>query len=163
MPRGQRTPDDVKAAAVAAYTEHGLAEAARQTGLPRASIRYWANEAGVKIVARTSEVNRLAAYESAARRRRLAADAAERTVTLLTVARDLALQQSIQLVKDGKASVHELVGVWTRATHDLALIEGRATERVEIDHAQRVADLGDQLRAFLAGADLAADLADEKG
>ena len=131
MPRGRPIPDDVRAAAVEIVREHGLAEAVRRTGQAKNSLRSWAQKAGIDLTGRTSERNRQAAEASAARRRALVAEA-ERTSrhNSLTVVRDLALQQTVARIRTESMDDRSLIGAWTRATHDLALLSGQATERL---------------------------------
>ena len=42
-----------------------------------------------------------------------------------------AAEVELQILESGEASLREVVGARTRAIHDLQLLEGRATERVE--------------------------------
>lgn len=42
-----RTDPEQRAAAIAVYREHGLAEAARRTGIPKTTLRRWAREEGL--------------------------------------------------------------------------------------------------------------------
>lgn len=154
MTRGRRTPDDIKAAVVATYIEHGLAETHRRTGHPKATIRMWAAAAGSLQTVRTSEINRRAAEDGASRRRRLIAEADERAITLLTVVRDLALQHTVKLIQEKPDDIRAVVGAWTRATHDIALLQGKATERnegavvVEVRHS--IDDLIEKARKLQA-------------
>lgn len=120
---------DLRAEAVRLVAETGLAEATRRTGLARSSISRWAKAAGVDGVGVSIARNREAVLVAAERRRRVLADHDERAVTLLTAIRDLALQKTVQHIKDGAMDTRSLIGAWTRATHDLQLLTGKETER----------------------------------
>lgn len=157
--------DDLRSEAIRLSAEHGIAEAVRRTGLARTSIARWAVQAGVDTVAVTTAKNREALLAAAGRRKAQLAEANERAVALLTTARDVALQKTVDTIKSGgDITVHELVGVWTRATHDLALISGEATERIEEIPAEvRVENLRQSLEAYFQGIADAQRLSDPPG
>lgn len=145
-------PPDLRAEAVRLATQVGQGEAARRTGLARPSISRWAKEAGVDTANASMTRNREAVLAAAERRKKLLAEANERAVQLLTVARDAALQKTVEIIQaGGDVTVHELVGVWTRAGHDLALLEGQATERVDMTVEARAEIIHASLEAYLQG------------
>jgi transposase-like protein len=117
--------------AVALAAEHGLAEAHRRTGQAKSSILGWARKAGVELSSeRSTNRNRQAGLDSAARRRALVAQADEDAAGTLIPVRALALTKTLELLREGPGELRDYVGVWTRATHDLALLSGQATERL---------------------------------
>jgi transposase-like protein len=131
MPRGQPTPDDIRQEAIQICVQHGLNEAARRTGLPRSSIRLWTTQAGHDLSGLATERTRAALEAARETRKTKLAEAEDRAITLLTIVRDIALQQTIDRIRTGQMDPHSLIGAWRSATHDLNLLTGQATERAE--------------------------------
>lgn len=97
----RRHSEDTKAAAVALYAEHGLAEAARRTRLAKPTISRWAKAAGVtapSITERNRAKTEAAMVEAAAARRTRRADAREKLTDMQAHIALLAGQLTIDML-----------------------------------------------------------------
>lgn len=110
--------------AVELYTEVGPSEVERRLGIPKATVRYWAKAEGCTFNPERTEAATAAsvAIRKSALAERLLAEA-EQAVEI-----ELGMLES--------APLRDLVGARTRAIHDLQLLSGEATQRVE-DLSQR--------------------------
>lgn len=142
MARPRKWTDTQRADALDVFARDGLAAAHHATGIPKGTISYWATEAG--ITERSETKNNTAAQHATAaasegRRRQLDESRDRRAVMLAGVA-ELALGRTLDLLravdpetgKPAEIPVRDLVGIWTRAGHDLALITGEATENHDV-------------------------------
>lgn len=146
MARPRKWTADQRAQALDVLESEGLAAAHQATGVPKPTILRWEAEAGpvrrthpdqpipaagelVDVPARSGTKETEAA--TAERRRKLDA-ARENRAILLSAAASKALTRTLERLDDPDVALRDLVGVWTRAEHDLALITGHATEHAEI-------------------------------
>jgi hypothetical protein len=116
--------DEQKHTALAAYAEHGPAEAERLTGIPRKTIASWARRTGTQMDA------------SAPQRLRFAAEIAALTVEkkrarIAEIMLDRLAESLDRLSDDAQANAAEsrLIGVLTEKQ---ALLSGGATSRIEM-------------------------------
>lgn len=131
MPRNQPWPDDQRRRALDLYRTDGLAAAHRATGIPKPTITGWAHAAGIT-AERSTDKDKTA--DATAERRRALDDARDRRAVLLATVTELALQRTVDAVRDltKPLEVRDLVGVWTRGQHDLALLEGKSTANLAV-------------------------------
>jgi hypothetical protein len=138
MPRTSAWPPERRAEALDHYRREGLAAAHKATGLPRSTIATWAREDGATpgepagVVAQSAAKRTGPALEARARQ---LDDARDRRVIALASAAELALGGILNQLREGKADhvpIRDLVGVVTRAHHDLALLTGEATEHLAV-------------------------------
>lgn len=128
------------------YAELGPAEAARQTGIPAGTVRSWAARSGAT-GERTEQAT--AAVEAA----RLTW--AQRRAEIRTRAGEAAagfLERAVEA--KGTRDVRNLMGGFAVAVDKAQLLDGEATERVEVsedERRQRVAKLRDDLAARRQG------------
>ncbi len=143
MPRGQPWPDEVRRRVLERLAAgETLGAASRAEGVPKVTAQGWAAAAGVEQPkGKTTEQT---ANARAERARRLE-QAQDRGQAGLTVVRELALAATIGKLRglqdaqgrfdDAKlaeVTMRDLVGAWTRAGHDLALLTGQATANAEV-------------------------------
>lgn len=129
-----------KAELLALYREHGAAETARRTGVPKGTLTSLAKRAGVTSAAAETTRAATAQYVANADARR--ARLADRLLELA----EMSAQRVSDVLDD--ASVRELVGVFTRSIHDHMLLTGLATQRVETtDPRERAGAAVDELEA----------------
>lgn len=120
-----RYTDEQKAEARAAYEEHGPREAERLTGIPHGTITKWAKASGW-------EPRFIAKAENAAKRNHYDAEAFRaRMLELLSEIADTAAKKELEVLADESPSLEKIVGARTRAIHDVQLLSGQATQRVE--------------------------------
>ena len=144
---GSAWTPDIQRATLALYTQEGLATASRLHGVPKPTIKRWVAagladkepDRSAERVApkKASEQSGPSTAAATAERVRQMARARERRTQLLAEASELALDQTIQRLQavqrgeDSPLPVRELVGIWTRAEHDLASLTGEPTATTE--------------------------------
>lgn len=151
--------DDTRQAALDVYQREGLAAAAQQTGVPKSSLRRWAQDAGLdtnELAGENAERTRAAKDELTRR----TTEARNALVPKLAAAAHSALDVEMEILNATKEiqrlavaaqkgeieevpkdvmrrleyatsgiTIHEAVGARTRAIHDLQLLMGEATEQ----------------------------------
>lgn len=127
--------DEQRTEALEAYREHGPAEAARLLGIPSATIRKWAQRAGVTgDDPRTRLATEAAKTKWATRRDQLADKAG--------AAAELVLEAMVRAAQDGDGVNARGLSVAFGVTVDKAqLLVGSPTSRTEVDVADRDARL----------------------
>lgn len=134
--RASRWTDAQRAEALDLYGTEGLAEARRRTGIPKSTIVGWARDAGVDHAAERSADKEQTAAATAELAVVLDQSRERRTLQLATVA-ELSLERLVTILEDaalvGAISPRDLVGIFTRANHDLALLTGQATEHQAVE------------------------------
>lgn len=130
MPRRPWTDED-KANALALYTEHeSLAVATAMTGIPKSTIQYWAQEAGLP--AYNTEKTAAAVKQSVENR---AARWEERRAELankIGVLAEIAVNKAAQYLVDGDAASAQKAATTMGIAIDKAqLLTGQATGRIE--------------------------------
>lgn len=129
MPKPSNWTREQKAEALALHRDHGPAEAARRTGIPKPTIASWARRAGVHSDAtdgaeRTRVARRAAEEAWATRRARLADKMGQLAETLADRAFDA----------DESRDAKQLVEAAEKAGGMAQLLTGGATGRVEHEH-----------------------------
>lgn len=140
-------PAETRERAVTLYADVGLAAAHAELGIPKPTIKRWADAAGIdaaEVTRRNREQTAAAADSAAATRRKAVEDILERSTVKLAAIVDKALDATIAGLNGGtvpgQAGTHpalgwanpaQLVGVWTRALHDLQLLRGKDTGQPE--------------------------------
>lgn len=112
-------------AALDLYLEHGAAVAGEKTGIKPETIRAWASKNGLG--AFRSEKTRAAVEAKKLSYEEYRAE----MLGLLEQVATTGARKALEMVRDGDGKLSEVVGAFTRAIHDIALLEGRATERTE--------------------------------
>ena len=135
MPRGHPWPEEVRARLVERVAKgETLGAASRALGVPKVTAQGWVAAAGVER-STPKEAQEQTAAATAARRRQLE-DSKDRRAGGLSALAELAIKEVGDRLRDDKRrkeiSVRELVGVFTRANHDVALLTGQATEAADV-------------------------------
>lgn len=119
--------DEQREHALAVYADHGPAEAARRTGIPKGTIAAWANRREVQTrVAENLENARLVASMRWAERRSELADQAGEAAAI-------ALAQAVAALQAGNDHLAKAAGVVFGIAVDKAqLLTGEATSRTEM-------------------------------
>lgn len=124
-----RYTDEQRQQAVDLYTEHGTAEASRRTGIPRRTIRRWANQAGAVAAANTKET------EAATRAARIQAAWGDYREQEALQAGGTAARARRRVAEALDAGDHQVIRAAAIAYGILIdkaeLLSGRATERIE--------------------------------
>jgi len=142
----RRYDDAEREEALRLYVELGPAEAARRTGIPAGTVRSWAVRSG----ATGDRTAKATASVEAAR-----LSWAQRRAEIKTRAGEAAagfLERAIGA--EGTRDVRNLMGGFAVAVDKAQLLDGEATERVEVsadERRQRVAKLRDDLAARRQG------------
>lgn len=125
-------PAPLKAWAVSLAADQGIAEASRATKVPKATISDWSKKAGVQPFVEHAARERTRHARVELERKR--AEGQVRRQEQLEQVSDLGLAATLrELASPSPATrLSEIVGAWTRAHHDLALIRGEATETVDV-------------------------------
>jgi transposase-like protein len=128
---GSRWSPEQRAKALELYTTTGLADAHRATGIAKSTIVTWAREDGLEHAAERSAAKEQTAAATAEAGEILAASVERRQLQLATAA-ELALEELLNRLENeadrAKIPPRDLVGIFTRSNHDLALLTGQATE-----------------------------------
>lgn len=135
MPRGRPWPDEVRRRLVdRVRAGETLGAAARAEGVPKVTAQGWVAAARVEQSTPKGAAEQTAKAR-AARQRQLEAGL-ERRVDRLSALAELALDAVVERLKDEEwlavITVRELVGAFTRANHDLALLTGKPTETADV-------------------------------
>jgi len=145
----RKYPAPVRAEALHLYAEVGPAEAARRLDLPAGTVRSWAKRAGV-----TGERTKQATAAVEAARLTWSQRKAELVTRTGEAAADF-LERSIAAAEAGDTrDVRDLVNAFGVAVDKAQLLDGEATERVEVsadERRERVAKLRDELAARREG------------
>jgi hypothetical protein len=154
-------PDDVKRHALALVAEVGQREATRRlaaegTPVPHGTIASWVNRAGIAPVERMIPQHEAAASASRAVRKRTAEERKRRLLELLGELAEVAAEREFTLLARDDATLRDVVGVRTRAIHDLLLLAGEATSRAEVRTVDSIDAQVEQLVARLEHAETAA-------
>lgn len=131
---------EIRERALEVYTEHGLAVASAETGVPSGTIRSWASRRGVAPA--TAERTQARRDATVARKERTLAERKVALVAKLGEVAEMGIDWAAKMLEDGDdLSMRDVVGAWTRAIHDLQLLAGDATSRTETmatDAKQRI-------------------------
>lgn len=162
MPRGKPKEPRVwsptqRARALELIDSLGLAKArqalaAEGLSIPKSTLHLWAKDANVATASEEARAKTEAATEASvqARREKLEQSRDRMSVRLALIA-ETAASKELEYIKQGKATLSELVGARTRAIHDLQLLDGKATERTATSvSAEQAAALRDSLRERLS-------------
>lgn len=138
--------DEEKAKAVARSVERSVTATAEEMNINPSNIRRWARDAGVDLSDEYSRARTAAATKAAQMKRRQQVEESKgrQSVLLATIA-ELAGTLEVDVLKDVRKKItagetldklpvtlREIVGARTRALHDLSLLNGEATERVDV-------------------------------
>lgn len=126
-----------RAEALELYEQVGQSEAARRTGIPRGTIGDWARNANLStaVGAVTDRSDPQKATLAAGLKHASDLDASrDRRMTLLAAAAELSLTRTVNRLREANStfSDRDLVGIWTRAHHDLQILTGAATENLAV-------------------------------
>jgi len=135
--------DAQRKAALALHVEHGPAEAARQTGVPAATIKSWARRRGVRTASRDHPMREAVAVAElswARRRARLTDDTGAAAAEVLE-----RLRHSTHALE-----AHRLAMTYAALVEKAQLLAGSATARLEVsedERRSRVKEMRDELAA----------------
>lgn len=132
-PRASKYPEPVRRWALSIAGEKGLAEAHRETEVPKPTIERWAKAAGVEVF--VEQAAREKTEHARTERERLLAEKQLARVDALLRVSELSLAEQVRLLESTDATVKDLpgvVGAGTRALHDLRLETDQATENVGV-------------------------------
>lgn len=127
---GRAATEEQKAHALEIYKTHGPTEAGRQTGFSKASVCNWARAAGIETHA--PQVARVATELSAQRRRLNMAEWREEMTSMLREISMTAAHVEVALLQD-KPTLDKATAARVRATSDLLLLTGEATQRIGLN------------------------------
>lgn len=133
MPRRHNAwPADDRARALDLFATEGLAAAHQATGIPKGTIRSWAKTDGVPRFTRADDKRTTTA--ATAEYAEILDRSRERRTLQLATAAELALDRLLTMLEANTVTIppRDLVGIFTRANHDLALLTNAATENLAV-------------------------------
>lgn len=139
MPRGKPWPPEKRQALVErVQAGETLGAAAKAEGVPKVTAQGWVAAAGVE---RSNTKKRQTEAATEARLRQIE-ESRDRRATALSAVAELGLKETIDRLRDEverrknkqapTIPTRDLIGAWTRANHDLALVTGHATSNQEV-------------------------------
>jgi hypothetical protein len=146
---GTEWTEEQKAEALRICSVEGIAAAKRALGIPKPTLSRWCTLAGVELPVPVPRGPEAAAQVAAAndKTRVTVAQRRSRIVGHLTELAELGLEVALDKMRMAKAgddeglvTVRDAVGVFTRAIHDMQLLDGQATERHDVPTGEGSAD-----------------------
>lgn len=135
-----------RAEALALYVEVGPSEAGRRLGIPKHTIASWARRD--RAPKADVEAEESAANFAMVIRERTLEERRSALVEKLGQLAELGVdwtREALVKAKAGDVSVRDAVGVFTRAIHDLQLLSGGATSRLDLGNREVVRAKRDEL------------------